>query len=88
MSTGAVSSHALLLHRFIAILLVTLGLTAEQALDEFLEFSVNILEKQGVDAKARTMGLRLHIDKLLEKYGIGSDKRLMDPNDRSKGCKL
>jgi len=88
MSTGVASSHALLLHRFIAILLVTLGLTAEQALDEFLELSVNILEKQGVDANARTMELRLHIDRLLEKYSIKSGRLLTDPNARSEGCKL
>jgi hypothetical protein len=88
MSTGAVAAHVLHLFRFIAILLVILGLTVDQALDEFIEFSVNILEKQGVDAEARTAELKVYIDKLLEKYHIEKDMRLLDSHDRSKGCKL
>jgi hypothetical protein len=80
--------HVLYHSRFIAILLVILGLTADQALDELVEFSVNILEKQGVDAEARTAELKVYIDTLLEKYHIEKDMRLQDPHDRSKVCKL
>jgi hypothetical protein len=88
MSTGAVAAHVLHLSRFIAIFLVLLGLTAEQALDEFIEFSVNILEKQGVDDAARTAELKVYIGRLLEKYHIEKNMRLLDPHDRSEGCKL
>jgi hypothetical protein len=74
--------------RFISILLVTFGLTAGQALDEFIELNVAILEKQGIDAPARTTALRTYIEKLLEKYGLKREMRLLNPNERSKGCKL
>jgi hypothetical protein len=88
MSAGASAVHVLHLFRFIAILLVILGLTADQVLDEFIEFSVNILEKQGVDAEERTAELKVYIDKLLERYHINKDMRLLDPHDRSNSCKL
>ena len=80
--------HVLYFSRFIAILLVILGLTADQALDVLIEFSVNIVEKQGVDAATRTAELKIYIDRLLEEYRIEKDIRLLDQHDCSKGCKL
>jgi hypothetical protein len=74
--------------RFISILLVTFGLTATQALEEFIELNVTILDKQGIDAVARTAALKTFIEKLLDKYGLERERRLLDPNERSKGCKL
>jgi hypothetical protein len=74
--------------RFISILLVTFGLTASQVLDEFVELNVAILEKQGIDAVARTTALKTYIERLLKKYGLKKEMRLLDPNERSKGCKL
>jgi hypothetical protein len=63
-------------------------LTAEQVLDEFIELNAAILEKHGIDALARTTALRTYIETLLEKYGLKREMRLLDPNERSKGCKL
>jgi hypothetical protein len=63
-------------------------LTAVQALDEFIELNVAILEKQGIDALARTTALRTYIEELLDKYGLKREMRLLDPNERSKSCKL
>jgi hypothetical protein len=60
----------------------------EQAMEEFIELSVNILERQGIDAQARTTALKAHIEKLLEKYAIERETRLLDSNEPSKGCKL
>jgi len=74
--------------RFISILLVTFGLTAAQALEDFAELTAAILEKQGIDALARTTTLKTHVEKLLDKYGLEREMRVLDPNERSKGCKL
>jgi hypothetical protein len=63
------------------------GLTAEDALSEFVALTVEVLELRGVDAAARTTALTRHIDNLLKKY-VMDDERLLDPNGRSKGCKL
>jgi hypothetical protein len=63
-------------------------MTAAQALDEFVELNVAILEKQGIDPQARTAALKTFIEKLLNKYGIERERRLLDPKERSKGCKL
>jgi len=74
--------------RFISILLVIFGLTATQALDEFFELNVAILEKKGIGAPARTTALKAYIEILFDKYGIEREMRLSDPNERSKACKL
>jgi hypothetical protein len=63
-------------------------LSAEQALDEFIELSDSILEKQEMDAPSRTTALRAYIDKLLEKHGVGKETRLQDTSIRSKGSKM
>jgi hypothetical protein len=63
-------------------------LNPEQAFEEFVELSVNILEKHEMDAPARTAALRIYIDKLLERYKIGKDARLLDTSVRSKGSKM
>jgi hypothetical protein len=73
---------------FIAILLVVLGLTAEDALEEFINLSVNILQPQRLDAQARTSKLKNYVDILLKRHGIKKNMRLLDPNERSRGCKL
>jgi hypothetical protein len=67
---------------------VVFGLNAEQALDDFIDLSVNILEKHEMDAPARTAALRVYIDKLLEKYEIEKKARLLDTTPRSKGSKM
>ena len=74
--------------RFITILLVTFGLTAEDALDEFIDLSVNVLHKSEMDAQTRTAALKDHVHNLLKKYGIDPSTRLLDPSDHSQGCKL
>jgi hypothetical protein len=73
---------------FIAILLVVLGLTAEGALGEFINLSVNILQPHRLDAQARTSELKKYIDLLLKKHEIPRTMHLLDPNERSRGCKL
>jgi len=80
--------HLLIKLRFISILLATFGLTAEEALEEFIDLSVNVLNKPGADAQGRTNTLKEYIDNLLEKYRINKKARLLDQNDRSGGCKL
>jgi hypothetical protein len=74
--------------RFIAILLVIFELNAEQVLDEFIELSVNVLEKRGIDAEARTTALKTYIEGLLEKYGIEKERRLVDSSGHNNDCKL
>jgi len=64
------------------------GLTAEEASKEFIDLTTNVLDVNGVEADARTAALGVHINDLLTRYGIEEDMHLMDPNDRSKGCKL
>ena len=75
-------------HRFIAILLVVFRLNAEQALEDFIELGVNILEKHEMDAQTRMAALRVYINKLLEKYELERDVRLLDANIRTKGSKM
>jgi hypothetical protein len=79
-----------LIHRrFIAILLVVFGLSAEEALNEFIELCVNILEKYEMDVPTRTAELSGYIDKLLEKHTIRKEARLLDAkfcSNRSKMC--
>jgi hypothetical protein len=74
--------------RFIAFLLVVLGLNAEQALDEFIELSVVTLEKHDLDAPARTAALKVYVDELLKRYKVGKKTRLLDTNVRPNGSKL
>jgi hypothetical protein len=57
-------------------------------MDEFADLSVNILEKQGMEAPARTAALRVYIDTLLEGYKMERGLRLLDSNIRSKGSKM
>jgi hypothetical protein len=85
---GAPDSCTQYRRRFIAILLVVLGLSAEQALDEFIKLSVDFLEKQGMEPTARTAALEVYIYELLESHGMASGMRLWDPNVRSKGSKM
>ena len=80
--------YDLYLFRFIAILLVVFGLTAEQAFDEFIDLSVDVLDKNGLDAEARTAALSAYTQDLLEKHGFQKDVHLLDQNLRAKGCKL
>jgi hypothetical protein len=67
---------------------VVLGLNAEQALDEFIKLSVNILEKQGMEPTTRTAALEVYVAGLLESREISNKMRLWDPNVRSKGSKM
>jgi hypothetical protein len=67
---------------------VVFGLNADQALDEFIELSVNVLEKHDMDPLARTTALSVFIDKVLKKYDIEKEARLLDTNVRSKGSKM
>ncbi|KIM23913.1 hypothetical protein M408DRAFT_248878, partial [Serendipita vermifera MAFF 305830] len=73
---------------FIAILLVILRLTVEEALEEFTNLSVNVLDKHDIDAQARTAALRQYVDNLLVKYKVDQNHRLLDGDDRPNGCKL
>jgi hypothetical protein len=84
----ALSNPQLISCRFIAILLTVFGLTTSEALEEFIDLSTNILDIQGIQADVRTAALKSHIHNLLKKYGIKDEMRLMDPNPRSKDCKL
>lgn len=74
--------------RFIAVILVAFGLTANETLDEIIDLSLNILDKPGLNAETRTLALRDHINSLMIKYRIDRECRLLDPNTNSQGCKL
>jgi hypothetical protein len=63
-------------------------LNAEKALDEFIELSVNILEKHEMDAAARMAALEIYVGKLLRRYDMGEKTRLLDANLLSKGSKM
>ncbi|KIM23931.1 hypothetical protein M408DRAFT_27516 [Serendipita vermifera MAFF 305830] len=73
---------------FIAVLLVIFGLTVEEALEEFTDLSVNVIDRQNIDADTRTTNLNTYVDNLFMKYKMDKDLRLLDANVRSKGCKL
>ena len=64
------------------------GLSAEEALDEFINLCVRVLDKQGVDAQTRTLELREYLDNLLEKHNINKESRLLEQSNSSNGCKL
>jgi hypothetical protein len=67
---------------------VIFELSAEQALEKFIEFSTDILEKRGIDAQARTAALKTYIEELFEEYGVDKERRLVDSGDRLNSCKL
>jgi hypothetical protein len=67
---------------------VVFGLNAEQALDEFVELSDSILEKQEMDAPARTAALITYVNGLLQKYEMEKEARLLDTNVHSKSSKM
>ncbi|KIM24511.1 hypothetical protein M408DRAFT_52723, partial [Serendipita vermifera MAFF 305830] len=73
---------------FIAILLVIFELTAEKALDEFIDLCVNILDKGDIDAETRTAALKKYIDGLLERHEINQKTHLLDSSDRPVSCKV
>ena len=64
------------------------GLSAEEALDEFINLCVRVLDKQGVDAQTRTLELKEYLENLLEKHNINKERRLLDQSNSSNGCKL
>jgi hypothetical protein len=67
---------------------VIFQLSAEQALDELIEFSVNVLENREINAQARTVALKAYIERLLEKYGVDKERCLVDSGDHFNDCKL
>jgi hypothetical protein len=67
---------------------VIFGLSAEEALEKFIELSADVLEKRGIDAQARTAALKTYIERLFEEYVIDKERRLLDSGDRLNGCKL
>jgi ABC-type Na+ transport system ATPase subunit NatA len=76
------------LRRFISILLVVLGWTAEKALEEYIDFTVRVLDLKNVDVEERTTALKNYVSKLLKMHEIKDGMRLLDLNARSRGCKL
>jgi hypothetical protein len=67
---------------------VVFRLNAQQALDDFIELSVTVLEKYDMDAPARTAALKVYVDKLLRRYDIGKEARLLDKSVRPNGSKM
>jgi hypothetical protein len=67
---------------------VIFGLKADQALEEFIDLTVNILQLQDVNAERRTVALKEYIDSLLMKYKVDQVARLLDPNERTRNCIL
>jgi len=63
-------------------------MTANQALEEFIELSVKVLDMPNQDAAARSAALEKHVHALLEKHAIERERRLMEPGARVGDCKL
>ncbi|KIM26166.1 hypothetical protein M408DRAFT_197100 [Serendipita vermifera MAFF 305830] len=73
---------------FIAILLVILKLTADEALDVFAELSVKVLDVPDLDVATRGAVLEDHVHGILEKHELEREKRLVEINTRPEDCKL
>jgi hypothetical protein len=67
---------------------VVFGLNARQALDEFADLNNQVIEKEGMNAQARTAKLTKHIDNLLNRHKIAPDLTLLHPALRAGACKL
>ncbi|KIM23149.1 hypothetical protein M408DRAFT_28157 [Serendipita vermifera MAFF 305830] len=65
---------------FIAILLTVFEMTMEEALDEFGQLSVNVLDNRNLDAEARIAALITHINDLLERRNIEPGRRILNDN--------
>jgi hypothetical protein len=65
-----------------------LGWTAEKALEEYIDFTVRVLDLKNVDVEERTTALKNYVSRLLKMHEIKDGMRLLDPNARSRGCKL
>ncbi|KIM26170.1 hypothetical protein M408DRAFT_197123 [Serendipita vermifera MAFF 305830] len=72
----------------IAILLVVLGLTVEEARSDFIDLSSNVLESRHANPQTRTAALQRYIDRLLRKHKIDPETRILNFHDRSMKCKL
>ncbi len=78
----------LILIRIIALLLGRLGLTVRQAMEEyrtlFEAIFPAVLEPPSV--ATNTTRFEEALKKILEKYGLSADTRMIDVDERGKGC--
>ena len=61
------------------------GLTVEEALEEFIDLSVKVLDFKGMEAHARSVLLKEHLIKLLENHDVKKEAPLIQPYGE---CKL
>jgi len=63
-------------------------MTADEALKEFIELSVKVLDVPSQDAADRSAALEKHVHILLERHAIGRERRLVEPGARLGDCRL
>lgn len=68
--------------------MVLLGLSADEALEELIELSVDILEKEEMDADARTTALKQHISRLIKRHNVMDNMNILESNALSGNCRL
>jgi hypothetical protein len=74
--------------RLIAIFLVVFNMTAEDALDEFSDFVVEVFKDVSGDPRKQTEKLTRTIYGILERHGVAKDKKLVQTSQPVPTCKL
>jgi hypothetical protein len=78
----------LLQPRLIAIFLVVFKMTAQEALDEFTKFVVEVFKDVDHDPRNQTEKLTRTINSIFETYGIAKDAKLIQTSPPASRCKL
>ncbi|KIM20778.1 hypothetical protein M408DRAFT_30105 [Serendipita vermifera MAFF 305830] len=72
----------------IAILLAVLEMTADQALETFIDFTSTVFKNADSNPIKQNVRLKQAISDILNKYEIPSDAKLVAPGGPAPGCKL
>jgi hypothetical protein len=78
----------LLQPRLIAIFLVIFKMTANDALDEFTKFVVEVFKDVDHDPRKQTDKLTRTINSILERHGVAKDAKLIQTSQPVSRCKL
>jgi hypothetical protein len=72
----------------IAIFLVVFKMTAQEALEEFTKFVVEVYKDADQDPKKRTTRLEEALDGILKKHKFDKETRLIPADEHMATCKL
>jgi hypothetical protein len=72
----------------IAIFLVIFKMTAQEALEEFTKFVVDVYKDADRDPEKQTKRLKEALERILEKHKFAKETRLLPVDEQMPPCKL